>query len=325
MKALLCHEFAGPEKLMMGEIDLPEAGPGQLKIAIHACGLNFADTLVIQGLYQEKPAFPFSPGMEIAGEVIGIGEGVTAFSVGDRISAMNGYGGFAEEAIIDAGMAVPLPPNMDYVTGASFAVAYGTSHMALDHRARLQPGETLLVHGAAGGVGLTAVELGKLMGATVIATASTDEKLALAKRYGADHLINYRQESFRDRVKEITNGRGADVIFDPVGGKVFEDSVRCIAWEGRLIVIGFASGEIANFPTNLALVKNFSVVGLYWGRYSQKDPSTLMGSMKQLLNWFSEGKLKPHISQTFPLEQGSEALLTLMERRAQGKVVLKIR
>lgn len=325
MKALLCHEFGGPEKLQFGEIDSAVTGPGQLKIAIHACGLNFADTLVIQGLYQEKPPFPFSPGMEIAGEVIEVGEGVTGFAIGDRISAMCGHGGFAEEVVVAASVALPLAPNMDYVTGASFAVAYGTSHMALDHRAKLQPGEVLLVHGAAGGVGLTAVELGKLMGATVIATASTTEKLALAKSYGADHLINYREESFRDRVKEITNGRGADVIYDPVGGKVFEDSVRCIAWEGRLLVIGFASGQIAQFPTNLALVKNFSVVGLYWGRYSVKDPQTLMRSMRQLMTWFGEGKLKPHISQTFPLEEGAEALRTLMERRARGKVVLKVR
>ena len=325
LRALLIHEFGGPEKLFLGEIDLADPGPGQIKVAIHACGLNFADTLVIQGLYQEKPPFPFGPGMEIAGEVIALGEGVTNVKIGDRVAAMCGHSGFAEEVLVDAMMALPLPENMDYVTGASFAVAYGTSHMALDHRARLQPGETLLVHGAAGGVGLTAVELGKLMGATVIATASTPEKLALARAYGADHLINYREESFKDRVKEITRGKGANVIYDPVGGQVFEDSVRCIAWEGRLIVIGFASGKIANFPTNLALVKNFSVVGLYWGRYGQKDPATLMGSMRQLAVWYAQGKLKPHISQTFPLEEGAAALNVLMERKAQGKVVLKIR
>ena len=325
MRALLCHEFGGPDKLQLGEVTLPPAGPGELKIAIHACGLNFADTLIIQGLYQEKPPFPFSPGMEIAGEVIEVGAGVTDFHQGDRIAAMCGHGGFAEEVIVPAGMALRLPNNMDYVTGASFAVAYGTSHLALAHRAHLQPGETLLVHGAAGGVGLTAVELGKLMGATVIATASSAEKLALAQQYGADHLINYREEPFRDRVMAITDRGGADVIYDPVGGPVFEESVRCIAWEGRLLVIGFASGEIARFPTNLALVKNFSVVGLYWGRYAQKDPAVLLHSMRQLLAWYGEGKLRPHISQVLPLAQGGEALQILMERRAQGKVVLQIR
>ncbi len=325
MRALLCHEFGGPDSLRLGEVTLPPAGPGELKIAIHACGLNFADTLIIQGLYQEKPPFPFSPGMEIAGAVIEVGEGVSGFHVGDRIAAMCGHGGFAEEVIVPAGMALRLPGNMDYVTGASFAVAYGTSHLALAHRARLQPGETLLVHGAAGGVGLTAVELGKLMGATVIATASSAEKLALAQRYGADHLINYREESFRERVLEITGKRGADVIYDPVGGPVFEESVRCVAWEGRLLVIGFASGDIAQFPTNLALVKNCSVVGLYWGRYAQKDPAVLLHSMRQLLDWYGEGKLKPHISQVLPLARGGEALQILMERRAQGKVVLQIR
>ncbi|MCB0019179.1 MAG: NADPH:quinone oxidoreductase family protein [Anaerolineales bacterium] len=325
MRALLCHEFGGPDKLRLGEVVLPPAGPGELKIAIHACGLNFADTLIIQGLYQEKPPFPFSPGMEIAGEVIEIGEGVSDFLVGDRIAAMCGHGGFAEEVIVPAGMALRLPGNMDYVTGASFAVAYGTSHLALAHRAHLQPGETLLVHGAAGGVGLTAVELGKLMGATVIATASSAEKLALAQRYGADHLINYKEESFRERVLEITGKRGADVIYDPVGGPVFEESVRCVAWEGRLLVIGFASGAIAQFPTNLALVKNFSVVGLYWGRYAQKDPAVLLHSMRQLLDWYDDGKLQPHISQVLPLAQGGEALQILMDRQAQGKVVLQIR
>ena len=325
MQALLCHEFGGPELLRLGEVALPPAGPGQLKIAIHACGLNFADALMIQGLYQEKPPFPFSPGMEIAGEIIEVGEGVDGLHPGDRVAAMCGHGGFAQEVIVPAGMALRLPDKMDFVTGAAFVVAYGTSHLALSHRAHLQPGETLLVHGAAGGVGLTAVELGKLMGATVIATASSAAKLALAQQYGADHLINYQTESFRDQVLAITEGRGADVIYDPVGGPVFTQSVRCIAWEGRLLVIGFASGEIAQFPTNLALVKNFSLVGLYWGRYAQQNPTVLRHSMRQLLEWYADGRLRPHISQVLPLAQGAEALRILLERRAQGKVVLKIR
>ena len=213
----------------------------------------------------------------------------------------------------------------DYVTAASFAVAYGTSHVALTHRAQLKQGEVLLVHGAAGGVGLTAVELGKLLGATVIATASTPEKLALAQQYGADHLINYREESFKDRVKEITNGKGANVIYDPVGGDVFDQSIRCIAWEGRLLVIGFASGRIPKLPANLTLVKNMSVVGLYWGAYSRRNPAVMVQSLATLAGWYSQGKIKPHVSQIFPMDEAAAALNSLINREAKGKVVLKIR
>ncbi|GIK57293.1 MAG: NADPH:quinone oxidoreductase family protein [Chloroflexi bacterium] len=325
MKAIICREWGKPESLVVGERPSSPPGQGQVRIGIHACGVNFADTLIIQGLYQERPAFPFSPGMEVAGEILEVGEGVTHLRVGDRVAAVTGHGGYAEEVVTDARTVFPIPPMMDFVTAAGFAITYGTSHIALAHRARLQPGEVLLVHGAAGGVGLTAVEIGKLLGATVIATASTPEKLALAQRYGADHLINYRQDKFRDRVKEITNGKGADVIYDPVGGDVFDESVRCIAWEGRLLVIGFADGRIPQLPVNLALVKNMSVVGVYWGGYSTRQPRVITDSLRTLLAWYVEGKIRPHISQTYPLGQAADALNSLINRQSTGKVVLTIR
>jgi NADPH2:quinone reductase len=325
MKAIVCLEWGKPESLTLAERPSPPVSSGQVRIGVHACGVNFADTLIIQGLYQEKPAFPFSPGMEVAGEVLEVGAGVAHVRVGDRVTAVTGHGGYAEEVVTNAPTALPIPPMMDYVTAAGFAITYGTSHIALVHRARLQPGETLLVHGAAGGVGLTAVEIGKLLGATVIATASTPEKLALAQQYGADHLINYRQEKFRDRVKEMTNGKGAHVIYDPVGGDVFDESLRCIAWEGRLLVIGFADGRIPQLPVNLALVKNMSVVGVYWGGYSVRQPQVITDSLHTLLAWYAEGKIRPYISQTYPLAQAADALNSLINRQSTGKVVLTIR
>lgn len=325
MRAVLCTEWGGPEKLTVGDIASPSLGPTQIRIGVHACGLNFADTLMIQGLYQEKPPFPFSPGLEVAGEVVEVGAQVSQVQPGHRVIAICGHGGMAEEVAVDASAVLPIPPEMDFVTAAGFAVTYGTSHVALAHRARLQPGEVLLVHGAAGGVGLTAVQIGKRMGATVIATASTPEKLALAQQAGADHLINYAETPFRDRVREITNGSGADVIFDPVGGDVFSDSLRCINWEGRLLVIGFASGQIPQAPANLLLVKNISVVGLYWGAYAQRNPGVLMHSLETLFGWYKAGQFTPHISQLFQLEEAPAAFECLMQRRATGKLVIRVR
>ncbi len=325
MKAVICEAWGEPESLRVDERPSPPLGPGQVRIGVHACGVNFADTLIIQGLYQEKPPFPFSPGMEVAGEILEIGAGVTHVRVGDRVAAITGWGGYAEEVVTAAQTVLPIPAAMDFVTAAGFAITYGTSHIALTQRAHLQPGEVLLVHGAAGGVGLTAVELGKLLGATVIATASTAEKLALAQQYGADHLINYREETFRDQVKAITNGQGANVIYDPVGGDVFDESTRCIAWEGRLVVIGFANGRIPQLPVNLALVKNFSVVGVYWGGYLSRHPHVITNSLATLMAWYAEGKIKPHISQTYPLAEAGAALNALINRQSTGKVVLTIR
>lgn len=322
MKAIICQTFGKPETLVLEEVPSPIPGAGEVKVRIHACGVNFADTLIIQGLYQVKPPLPFIPGMEIAGEVTEIGEGVRHLKPGDRVMAITSIGGFAEEVVVPAGLVLPIPEPMRWQDAAAFAIAYGTSHLALDHRANLKAGEILLVHGAAGGVGLTAVEIGKQMGATVIAAASTSEKLEVARQHGADHLINYRAENFVERVKAITNGKGADVIYDPVGGDVFDQSLRCIAWEGRLLVIGFASGRIPQVPANLALVKNCSIIGVYWGNYSQKDPATLLQSLQTLLNWYNKGQIKPHIAYEFPLAQTAEALNILLNRQAVGKVVV---
>ncbi len=324
MKALLCTAWGGPDGLAIGELASPVPGRGEILVGVRACGLNFADTLMIQGKYQERPDFPFSPGLEVSGEVLEAGPGVDELSAGDAIIALCGYGGLAERVVVPSGNAIRIPDGMDFATAAGFAVVYGTAHLGLERRARLQPGEVLLVHGAAGGVGLAAVEVGKRMGATVIATAGSEEKLALARDHGADHAINYRQESFRDRVKALTDDRGADVIFDPVGGEVFDQSIRCINWEGRILVVGFASGAIPDFPVNLALVKNISVVGVYWGAYRKRDPALLQQSWQQLLEWHAEGALSPHISATYPLTQAPAALASLIERRATGKLVVTI-
>ncbi|MGB1253435.1 MAG: NADPH:quinone oxidoreductase family protein [Candidatus Promineifilaceae bacterium] len=324
MKAVVINDWCQPEDVKIGELPQPVLGAGQVRIRVRASSVNFADILMVQGKYQEKPPFPFSPGGEAAGDVLEVAEGVTHVKVGDRVAALCGHGGHAEQVVADAASVSLIPDGMDYVTAASFTITYGTSHIGLAHRGRLMAGETLLVHGAAGGVGLTAVEIGKLMGATVIATAGSDEKLALTRQYGADYTINYREQDFRSIVKEITNGKGADVIYDPVGGKVFDESLRCIAWEGRILVVGFASGRIPKAPANYLLVKNCSVVGLYWGAYARKDPKVWLDSMQQLYQWYGEGKLKPHISATLPLERAVDAMQLLIGRKSTGKVVLEI-
>lgn len=322
MKAVLCKEFGTPDKLVVEEVESPNVTGGEVRIRVRACGVNFPDVLMIQGLYQMKPPFPFSPGLEVSGDVIEVGADVDNVKVGDRVIGTMMYGGFAEEVVIPAVMALPMPDSMSYEHGAGFPLVYGTSHVALAHRGKLQAGETLLVLGAAGGVGLTAVELGKLMGAKVIAAASTPEKLTLTQTYGADEIIQYTTENLRDRVKELTNGQGANVIYDPVGGDMFDMAVRRIAWEGRYLVIGFASGRIPELPANIPLLKNSSIVGVFWGAYLMNDPSVIMKSFQQLLGWYAEGKLKPHIHKTFSMENASSALLELMERRAMGKVLV---
>lgn len=322
MKAILCSDLSGPDALRVADLPNPTPGPGQVVVGIRACGVNFADTLIVQGKYQEKPPLPFVPGAEIAGNVLAVGAGVTHLHVGQRVAALCEIGGFAQQVAVAADRCVPLPDGMAYESAAGFLITHGTSHVGLVHRARLQAGETLLVHGAAGGVGLAAVEIGALLGATVIATASSPEKLALARAYGAAHTIDYTQENFVERVKAITGGRGADVIYDPVGGDVFDRSLRCIAWEGRLLVIGFASGRIPQIPAGLLLVKNVSAVGLYWGAYAKRNPQVLTDSLATLFAWHAAGKLKPHISATYPLAQTGEALRALMERRSTGKVVV---
>ena len=322
MKAILCKAFGEPDSLVLEEVESPKVRGGEVKVRVRACGVNFPDLLMIQGKYQVKPDFPFSPGAEIAGDVIEVGAGVDNIQVGDRVIGIVNYGGFAEEVTVPAMMTLPMPDSMSYEHGAVFALVYGTSHVGLSHRANLQAGETLLVLGAAGGVGLTAVEVGKVMGANVIAAASTDEKLALTREYGADHTINYSNEILRDRVKDITGGKFADVIYDPVGGDLFDEAVRCMGWESRYLVIGFASGRIPELPVNRVLIKNSSLVGLYWGAYAFNDPSVMQRSFQTLLQWYSEGKLKPHIDRSYALADAAQALTALGNREAKGKLVL---
>jgi len=323
MKAVLAREFAALEKLTLEEVPAPQAGPGQVVIATRACGVNFLDGLIVQGKYQSKPPLPFSPGAEVAGVIKAVGPGV-GLAIGMRVLAMVGHGGFAEEVVTEASNVMPLPPQMDFTTAACFPIVYATSHHALIERAHLQSGETLLVLGAAGGVGLTAVEIGKILGARVIAAASSEDKLALCREHGADACINYASSDLRARVKELTAGKGVDVIYDPVGGAYAEPAVRSLAFLGRYLVIGFASGEIPKIPLNLLLLKQASLVGVFWGAYAKARPAENARGFAELFDWYAQGRLHPHVSATFPLERFSEALQMVMNRRAQGKVALLV-
>lgn len=325
MRAVLCQELGGPEKLVVAEVPSPPLGDGAVRIEIHAAGVNFADTLLIAGQYQDRPPLPFIPGMEVGGVVREVGAGVGHLKPGDRVLASVGRGGYAEEVVAEAEIVHRIPDAMDFATAAGFPVAYSTSHGAFDWRARLKPGETVLVLGASGGVGLTAVEIAKAMGASVIAAASGAEKLAVAQRAGADHLIDYTREDLRERIKTLTGGRGVDVVYDPVGGDAFDQSLRSIAWEGRIIVIGFAGGRVPQIPANIVLVKNIDVIGFFWGSYRRHKPQLMTQSFQQLFRWFEQGKLKPHISHRLPLAQVADALALLKTRKSTGKVVLTVR
>jgi NADPH2:quinone reductase len=322
MRAVLCRELGGPEKLVIEEVPSPPLRDGAVRIAIHAAGLNFADLLLIAGQYQSKPPLPFTPGSEAAGVIAEVGAGVRHLKTGDRVMAILEGGAFAEEVVVDAGRVLPIPAGMDFATAAGFPIAYGTSHGALDWRARLTPGEWLLVTGAAGGVGLTALEIGHAMGARVIAAAGSAEKLAVAQQHGADHLIDYSREDLRERVKAITGGSGVDVVYDPVGGDLFDAALRSIAWQGRIIVIGFAAGKIPQIPANVVLVKNIDIIGFFWGSYLPRKPELVRRSLEQLLRWLDEGKLKPHVSDQFDLKDAALALELLKQRKSTGKVVL---
>ena len=324
MKAVLCVEHGPPEKLVVKDVPTPEPGRGQVRISVKAVGVNFPDTLIIQNLYQFKPALPFSPGGECAGVVSAVGEGVADIAVGDEVIAMTGHGAMAEEVIANRGQIVKMAPGMRFDVAAGFTMTYGTSHHALKQRGALKPGETLLVLGAAGGVGLTAVELGKVMGAKVIAAASSDEKLALCREMGADEVINYATEDLKERIKALTNGRGVDVIYDPVGDRYAEPSFRGIAWNGRYLVIGFAAGAIPALPLNLPLIKGASIVGVFWGAFTQAEPALHQQNMEELLRWYAEGKLKPHVSRHFALDEGAAAIRWMMDRKALGKIVLTV-
>ena len=324
MKAVLCKAYGPPESLVIEEVEPLKPGPGQAVIGVKACGVNFPDTLIIEGKYQFKPALPFSPGGEVAGVVKEIGEGVERVKVGDRVIAFTGWGGFAEEVLAEAQTLMPIPEGMDFVTASAFVMTYGTSHYALKDRAQLRPGETLLVLGAAGGVGLAAVQLGKLMGAHVIAAASSDEKLAVCREHGADECINYTNEDLKERIKSLTMGKGVDVVFDPVGGNYSEAALRGLAWEGRHLVIGFAAGDIPRIPLNLSLLKGVSIVGVFWGSFTTRDPQRNQEHLRELTAWFLEGKIKPCISATYPLNRGADALNAMLARKIIGKAVLLI-
>ncbi len=325
MKAVVCREWSGPEALRIEEVEAPPLSARAVRIRVHAAGVNFADTLMIAGKYQVKPAFPFTPGLEVAGEAVEIGSGVGHLQPGQRVLAfLRSGGGYAEEVVVDADAAVPIPDAMDFVTAAGFPVVYGTSHFALTYRGRLKPGETLLVLGAAGGVGLTAVEIGKQLGARVIAAAGGADKLAVARDRGADEVIDYRRENIRDRVRELTGGLGADVVFDPVGGDAFDQALRAVNWEARMLVIGFASGRIQSVPANLILVKNISVIGVVWGAQAERDPVLISRNLADLLDWWEAGKLRPHIAATFPLAATGAAMQALLSRRHSGKIVVEV-
>ena len=324
MKAIVCKQYGPPESLAYEELPAPQPGPGEVVVSVKAASLNFPDVLIIQNKYQVKPPLPFSPGSELAGIVKTVGEGVQRWKAGDRVMAFTTYGAFAEEAKTEASRLIPMPEAMSFETAAAFVLAYGTSDHALRDRGGLRAGETLLVLGAAGGVGLAAVEIGKALGARVIACASSEDKLRVCREHGADAVVDYAREDLRERIRALTEGRGADVVYDAVGGAYSEPAFRSIAWRGRHLVVGFAAGEIPRLPLNLALLKGAAVVGVFWGDFARREPERLAQSVQQLGRWYEEGKLRPHVSSTFALAQAPEALKLMAERRVTGKVVLRI-
>ncbi|MBL8667080.1 MAG: NADPH:quinone oxidoreductase family protein [Rhodospirillales bacterium] len=322
MRAIVCRALGDIDSLVFDDVPDPPLLDGGVRIAVEAAGINFADTLIIAGKYQIRVAPPFSPGFEVAGRVLEVAEGVSRCRPGDRVMAVIECGGFAEEVVAPQDCVFVLPAGVDPVVAAGFPIAYGTSHLALTFKAGLRPGETLLVHGAAGGVGLTAVEIGKRLGARVIATAGGAAKLAVATAAGADVVLDSRSEGLRDAIRTLTDGRGVDVVYDPVGGPLFEASLRATAGDGRILLVGFASGEVPQIPANILLVKNITAIGFYWGAYRTLAPEAMKASCEELVRWLGEGSLHPHVSQTFPLEDAAQALHALKARKTTGKVVL---
>lgn len=325
MKAVLCKTYGPPESLVIEEVETPAIGDDQVLIDVHAAGINFPDTLIIENKYQFKPPLPFTPGTEVAGIVKAVGKSVTRFKTGDPVMGFNAIGAFAEEMAAPEATTWHKPEGLNFEEAAGFIMIYGTSYYGLKNRGQLKPGETLLVLGASGGVGLAAVELGKQMGATVIAAGSSAEKLAICKELGADHLIDYNKDKWKDEVKALTNGQGADVIYDAVGGDYLLQGLRCINWGGRLLVIGFASGTIPNIPANLTLLKSCSVVGVFWGASLAKEAKENQENFEELFVWANEGKIKPHVCATYPLSETPAALNHLLERKAVGKVVITVK
>lgn len=323
MKAIVCEAFGPPSSLKLKELPKLIPNEKEVVIAVKACSLNFPDTLIIQGKYQYKPQLPFTPGSDISGVVKATGKGVKHLKPGDEVIGFVQHGGFAEEVLAPARNVFPKPPEMDFPVAASFLMAYGTSYHALKNRAHLKKGETLVVLGASGGVGLAAVELGKLMGAQVIACASTQEKLDLCKDRGADMGINYSNEDLKTRIKELTDGKGADVIYDPIGDRFSEPALRAIAWEGRYLVVGFAAGEIAKIPLNLPLLKGCQIVGVFWGSWAMQFPNDNMQNTMELMQWYSKGTITPHIHGCYRLHETHKAMEEMMARKVKGKVVIE--
>src|SRR5512140_1507940 len=321
MRALLCREYGPIDRLKVEDVQSPRAGPGEVVVEVKASSLNYPDALLVQGLYQVKPPLPFSPGLEVAGIVKEVGSGVRGVAVGQRVIGSPGRGGFAQECVVAADRVTPLPEAMDFETGSAFLLTYCTSLHALQDCGSLKPGETLVVLGAAGGVGTSAIEIGKAMGARVIAAASSEEKLAFCKKLGADETIDYSTADLRQRILELTSGKGADVVYDPVGGAHTEAALRATAWRGRLLVIGFASGVIPQIKLNLALLKERSLVGVYWGDWTQHDPQGQRRNVERLAAWFAEGRVKPAISERVSLDEAPAAMTRILQRKVMGKVV----
>jgi NADPH:quinone reductase len=322
VKALLCKQFGPPETLVLEEVGEPVPEPGEVVIDMKAAGVNFPDVLMIQDKYQFKPPLPFAPGAELAGVVARVGPEVHGVAVGDRVIASVGHGAFAEKVRARADKLVPMPPNVDFDVAAAFTLTYGTSWHALSDRAALRTGETLLVLGAAGGVGLAAVEIGKALGARVIAAASSERKLAVCREHGADATIDYGREDLRERIKALTDGEGPDVVYDPVGGSYTEPAFRSIGWRGRYLIVGFANGEIPKLPMNLPLLKGGSLVGVFWGGYVSREPSRFAEDLRSLFDLVAKGRLRPRVSARYPLERGAHALADMMNRKVIGKVVI---
>ncbi|PHV04740.1 NADPH:quinone oxidoreductase [Janthinobacterium sp. BJB412] len=322
MKAIVCKAWGLPDTLVVEELAAPQPAAGQVVVEVRAAGVNFPDVLIIQGKYQFKPELPFTPGSEVAGVVSAVAPDVAGFKVGDRVIAFTATGGFGQQLAVPAQALMPMPPGMDFDTAAAITLTYGTSHHAVVDRAALKSGETMLVLGAAGGVGLAAIEIGKALGARVIAAASSDEKLAVCKAHGADAVINYSKEDLREAIKAATGGKGPDVVYDPVGGDYSEAAFRSIAWRGRYLVVGFANGEIPRLPLNLTLLKGASLVGVFWGEFAKREPKANLAAMRELLGWLAEGKIKPRISARYALADTARALEDMAARKVTGKVVI---
>jgi NADPH:quinone reductase len=322
MRAIRCNQYGPPDTLTLETLPDLTPGPGQVVIDVKAAAVNFPDVLIIENKYQVKPQLPFTPGAEVAGVVRAAGEGVK-LAPGTHVVAYVGQGGFAEQVVANANACVPLPAGADFATAAAFTLAYGTSHHAVVDRAALRAGETMLVLGAAGGVGLAAVEIGKVLGARVIAAASSEDKLEVCRRFGADATINYSTEDLRERIKALTDGKGPDVIYDPVGGDYAEPAFRSIGWRGRYLVVGFANGEIPKLPLNLALLKGASLVGVFWGDFARREPQHNAAAFTEMMGWIGEGKLKPYVSKRYKLADTAQALKDMASRKVTGKIVIE--